>query len=201
MPRPAITDEQRRNTRRTIRKAAAELYAEKGLGEISARAIADKAGVSVGTLYAYFDNLTELMQSLWKAPVAKLIGDLEQALDALDDPLVQLRTLLQAYADFATEYRSVYRGAFLYVRPESHEKPTPVSPEEDRFFSLFRNTVSAAQQQKLIRSGDPDVIAQVLWSGLHGSIALPLNLDRLALEPPENATRHMIDALLEWLKP
>jgi len=95
----------------------------------------------------------------------------------------------------------VYRGAFLYVRPESHEKPTPVNPEEDRFFSLFRNTVSAAQQHKLIRSGDPDVMAQILWSGLHGAIALPLNLDRLALEPPEQATEHMIDALLEWLKP
>ena len=39
MPRPALTEEQRRETRRKIRRAAAELYAENGLADISARAV------------------------------------------------------------------------------------------------------------------------------------------------------------------
>ena len=76
MPRPALTEEQRRATRRRIRRAASELYAEAGLSRISARAVAERAGVSVGTLYTHFDNLTDLMRSLWRAPVARLYEEM-----------------------------------------------------------------------------------------------------------------------------
>ena len=60
MPRPALTEEQRRETRRQIRQAASDMYAENGLSDISARAIAKRAGVSVGTIYSHFANLTDL---------------------------------------------------------------------------------------------------------------------------------------------
>ncbi|NJN51244.1 MAG: TetR/AcrR family transcriptional regulator [Gammaproteobacteria bacterium] len=185
--------------RRTIRRAAAELYAQSGLTDISARTIADKAGVSVGTLYAYFENLTELMQSLWKEPVARLLAELERALEGIDDPLQRLRTLLETYARFAEEHRAVYRGAFLFVRPASHGEPPRASLDQDRFFGLLRSAILQAQQRGLARPGDPAIIAQTLWSGVHGAIALPLNMDRLALAPPERAVPHMIEALLEWI--
>ena len=199
MPRPAKTDEQRRQTRRKIREAAAELYVENGLKDISARRVADKAGVSVGTLYSYFDNLTELMQSLWKQPLVRLHTEMEQVVSAAEHPLEKIRALLEAYAQFANEQRSVYRSAFLFVRPSGDDKPIPVSPDQDRIFSMLSNSVIAAQQQGLIRAGDPNGITQTLWSAIHGAIALPLNLDRLALKPPEDALPAMIDALLQWL--
>ena len=200
MPRPALTDEQRREVRRKIRRAAAELYAKNGLAAISARMIAQEAGVSVGTLYSYFANLTELMQSLWKEPVIKLLDELETALTDVNEPIDKLRMLLESYAKFATEQRSVYRGAFLYVRPESHDQPKQVERDSDRLFCLFRNSLVEAQQKAQIRDGDPNTMTQTLLSGMHGAIALPLNLDRVAYDPPEVASQHMIDALLEWLK-
>ncbi len=199
MPRPALTDEQRRQTRRVIRRAAAELYARDGPSSISARRIAETAGVSVGTLYSYFDNLTELMQSLWKEPVWRLINELEAALADIDDPLEKLRTLLETYARFSREQRAVYRGAFLFVRPASEQQPDRVALDDDRFFRLLRGTVLAAQQRGVARTGDPDMLAQTVWSGVHGAIALPQNMDRLALAPPEEAVQPMIEAMLEWL--
>lgn len=199
MARPALTEEQRRETRRNIRRAAARLYAENGLAEISARAIAEQAGVSVGTLYSYFDNLTELMQSLWKEPVSRLITELEVALDGTENPLRKLQLLLDAYGRFAIEHHNVYRGAFLYVRPEAHQKPTQVSLEDDRFFNLFQKAVIEGQEQGLVRAGEPAVLAQTLWGGMHGAIALPLNLDRVALAPPQEAVQQMSEALIEWI--
>ena len=76
MPRPALTEEQRRESRRRIREAASALYATSGLGDISARAIAKEAGVSVGTIYSHFGSLAELMQSLWRQPARKLVQQL-----------------------------------------------------------------------------------------------------------------------------
>ena len=201
MPRPALTEEQRQQIRRNIRQAAADLYAENGMANISARQIAQAAGVSVGTLYGYFSNLTELMQSLWKQPVSRLIRDFEAQLAAIEDPYQRLRTFMTSYVEFATGQRQLYRGAFMYVRPESHDKPTPVPLKDDRFFALLHGAVSDAQAQGLIRSGDTQALAQTIWAGLHGAISLPLNLDRLALDPPEVAASRMIDTLLEWLQP
>ena len=199
MPRPALTDEQRSETRRKIRKAAAELYAENGLKDISARTIAEKAGVSVGTLYAYFDNLTDLMQSLWKGPLAKQLIEMEKVLEALENPLKKLRALLEMYSSFANERSVVYRNAFLFVRPDSLEKPAQVSLDDDRIFQMFNRAVVEGQQQGLIRIGAPKEIAQILWSGLHGAIALPMNIDYLELAPPEEALPPMIEALIQWV--
>ncbi len=200
MPRPALTEEQRRETRRRIREAAARLYAEDGMRNISARQIAQTAGVSVGTIYSYFNNLTELMQSLWKRPVSNLIRDFELALSELDNPIDRVRSFLETYTNFAITQRNLYRGAFMYVRPESHDKLDPVALDDDRFFSLLCNSVRDAQDQGLIRNGEPQALAQILWAGLHGAIALPMNLDRLALDPSEDAAKRMIETLLEWLQ-
>tara|TARA_R110002072_G_scaffold7773_6_gene41582 strand:- start:13476 stop:14081 length:606 start_codon:yes stop_codon:yes gene_type:complete len=200
MPRPALTDEQRKATRRLIRRAAAELYAENGSVDISARKIAERAGVSVGSLYTYFENLTELMQSLWKEPVIRLIQELEATQTSLSSPLDKLQHKMETYVKFAREEHAVYRGAFLYVRPDSHKKPIQVSLDDDRLFRLFRDSIQEAQEQGLVRDGDLNALAQTVWSALHGAVSLPINVDRLALAKSEVASQQMVDAMLEWLQ-
>ena len=199
MPRPALTDEQRRKTRHTIRRAAAALYANNGLADITARKVADAAGVSVGTLYSYFENLTELMQSLWKAPVRALIQDFEREVAEHRDPLAQLRALLTLYAQFAQDNPAVYRGAFLFVRATAQPQPDRVTLRDDRLFAALRDCVMRAQANEQLRQGNPDALTQLLWSGLHGAIALPQNIDRLTLAPAEQITQAMIDTLLAGL--
>ncbi|MEM1229548.1 MAG: TetR/AcrR family transcriptional regulator [Pseudomonadota bacterium] len=200
MPRPALTEAQRRETRRRIQQAAAAVYARGGLADITARKIADEAGIAVGSLYSYFDNLTELMQSLWKQPVRRLLKELDGELEGIEDPWLRLETFTRLYARFALEQRSTYRGAFMFVRPESRPAPERRPLEEDPFFSRLREVIERAQGSGQVRSGDPVQLAQTLWAGLHGATALPQNIDRLALDPPEQQLPRMIDALLQWLR-
>ncbi len=119
----------------------------------------------------------------------------------VSDPAEKLPTLLNVYMNFALTEGAIYRGAFLFVRPASVEPPPQQALADDRFFSLFRRTVEQAQQAGVIRQGDPDHITQTLWAGMHGAFALPTNMHRLALDPPEEGMQRMLDALLEWLKP
>lgn len=200
MPRPVLTSEQRRATRHLIRKAAADLYAKDGSKRVSVRSIAERAGVSVGTIYANFANLTELMQSLWKEPAKRLFTDLEKITDALDNPKEKLVAILQNYMRFAVEHHAVYRGAFLHVRPAEHAQPEPVQPAEDRFFSLIATAIEAGQQEGLFRKGDTSMLTQLVWSAIHGAIALPINIDRLALDTSEKVVQEMLDLMLEWLE-
>ena len=200
MPRPALTADQRKATRRRIRQAASELFSSKGVSEISARAIAEKAGVSTGTLYSYFDNLTELLQSLWKEPLVRLLNELEEIVAKTPEPRRRLRKLLEAYARFAVNNHSVYRSAFLYIRPESHAKPEPMDLSRDRLFAVLRDAVADGQKAGDFRKGNAGRIAQTLWAGLHGAIALPTNIDRLTIDPPERLLRHMIAMQMEWIE-
>lgn len=200
MPRPALTDAQRRETRRKIRAAAAALHAESGLVDLSARAVAQRAGVSVGTLYSYFGSLSELMQSLWRQPARRLVDELEQICENEPVPIRRLRSLLEAYAGFSEEQRSVFRSAFLFVRPESQDPPAQVSLDEDRFFGLFRQAIIDGQTAGSIRHGEPDRLTQTVLSAVHGAIALPINLHRLALDSSPAIHESMIEVMLEWIQ-
>ena len=195
MARPKASPEQREQQRERLRRAAAEVYQEHGLAGITARAVCLRAGVSTGTLYSYFASLEELMQSLWIEPVARLNQQVELALADVADPLEQIRFLLEAYAGFAADSPDVFRGAVLFVRPSSIPAPDPQPPDELPFHRLLRSAVVDGQAAGLIRSGDPTVIAQTLWAGIHGAVGLPVNIDRYAIEPQHVLATAMIDTL------
>ncbi|MEQ8692481.1 MAG: TetR/AcrR family transcriptional regulator [Pseudomonadales bacterium] len=200
MPRPALTDEQRKVIRRTIREAAARLYADNDLTKVSVRAIAEQAGVSVGTVYAHFGSLSELLQSLWRQPVRKLVEQMTQIAGDVSDPAEQLAAFLQAYVRFSVEEPQVFRRALLYVRPESVQPPEQAALSSDRFFRLISQAISQGQEAKLFRPGDPDMLAQMVLSAVHGALALPVNWHRLALQPGTEVAEQTISAQLEWLQ-
>lgn len=200
MPRPALTDEQRKVIRRTIREAAARLYADNDLTKVSVRAIAEQAGVSVGTVYAHFGSLSELLQSLWRQPVRKLVEQMTKIAENVSDPAEQLAAFLQAYVRFSVEEPQVFRRALLYVRPESVQPPEQAALSSDRFFRLIRQAISQGQEAKLFRPGDPDRLAQMVLSAVHGALALPVNWHRLALQPGTEVAEQTISAQLEWLQ-
>lgn len=200
MPRPALTDEQRKAIRRNIREAASKLYTEKGTTNVSVRAVAQQAGVSVGTVYSHFGSLSELLQSLWRQPVGRLVQQMAQLAQEHDDPEERLEILLNAYVRFALSKPQVFRSAFLFVRPESVEPPEQVALSDDRFFGLLRQAISDGQRDQRFRDGDPDVLTQLVISAVHGALALPINLHRLALSPGETMAGHAITAQLDWLK-
>lgn len=200
MPRPALTDEQRRDIRRNIRNAAAKLYADNGLTNISVRAVAEQAGVSVGTVYSHFGSLGELLQSLWRQPVRNLVQEMTQLAQEATTPTEQLGGLLHAYVRFAVEEPEVFRSAFLFVRPKTVEPPDQVALTDDGFFSLFSQAISNGQRDGQFRPGDPNTLAQLVLSAVHGALALPINMHRLALSEGNSTAENAIAAQLEWLQ-
>ncbi len=199
MARPVLTEEQRKEIRRSIRGAAAKLHAEDGMANISARSIAETAGVSVGTIYSHFGNLTDLMQSLWKQPARKMIEEMESVATDNPDPEARLRALLNVYITFAKENWSVYKGAFMFVRPDDHKAPPQIALDADRMFSVLKQSIIDGQTSGKFRDGDPDQITQTIWSGVHGSIALPTNFHRLELDSSESRINAMVELMFDWL--
>lgn len=199
MARPEATPEQREDIRRRMREAAANIYRANGMSAISARAIAKKAGVSVGTIYAHFGNLTGLMQSLWKGHVGRLNETFQKLAAQNELPLDRLRALLAAYLDFGVENAELYRGAFMFVRPDALDKPEIEPLTSADFPALLVDTIQKGQASGAIIAGKPEMLAQILWSGVHGCLALPVNIDRLDLIPAEKLAPDIVSALLNTI--
>lgn len=200
MARPKATPEQRQQVRRSIQNAAATLYRQEGLSAISARAVATKAGVSVGTIYSYFGDLTGLMQSLWTERVAEQ-EDVFRALAAEHEiPLDRIEVLLEAYLKFGIEQTVLYRNALMFVRPATLDVPEKQALTGYAFPTLIRQAIEDGQALETIVPGDPAELTQLLWSGVHGALALPVNMDRLALKPATEMVESTVAALLRMLR-
>ncbi len=196
MPRPSITPEQWLETRERIRAAAGTLVRQGNLEKITIRTVAKEAGVSVGTIYKYFEDISDLGRSLWQEPVDALRQQMTEIAENTADPAARIRALLHAYADFAHKKRQVFLGAFLYVRPESKEKPDPTSLEDEPFFHLLKIAILEGQQNGTFVDGDAKMLAQLLWAALHGALALPNNIERIAFDPAPQIADAMIDFIM-----
>ncbi|MEM9650604.1 MAG: TetR/AcrR family transcriptional regulator [Actinomycetota bacterium] len=199
MARPAATEQQRQEQRDRIRHAAAAIHRTDGVGGLTVRAVAKEAGVSPGLIYRYFDNMSDLLRSIWIGPVVAFGRRVDHIVETEPDPVERIRALLNGYVDWAAENPEVLRGLLLFVRPGSEELSDPSSPEELALPRALRAAVIEGQAAGRIRSGDPDEHTQVLWAGVHGALALPINLDRYAITPGGELAAAMIETLLTAL--
>lgn len=200
MPRPAITPEQRLETRERIRAAAGRLVRRGSPENISIRAVAKEADVSVGTIYKYFEDISDLGRSLWQEPVEQLHQQMSDVVAKTDDPIIRIRQLLQIYADFADTNHRVFRGAFLYVRPESRQKPDQTALEAEPFFQHLQAAIIDGQKTGVFIDGDTKMLTQLLWAALHGALALPNNIERIAFDSPDKIASAMIDSIMKVIE-
>lgn len=201
MARPAATEDQRQEQRNRIRHAAARLHRERGTSALTVRAVAKEAGVSTGLIYRYFANMSDLMRSIWIGPVAEFGRQVEAIVADEADPVTRIEALLNAYATWASANPEVLRGLLLFVRPDhAAELPEPQEPDELALHQALRSAIAEGQTTGLIRPGDPTAQAQLLWAGVHGALALPINLDRYAITPSAELAPAMIATLVTSLK-
>jgi len=94
--------------RKAILKAAAGVFAERGIADAPTSAIARAAGVADGTLFTYFESKSELMDALY-LDLRQRIGQAlaEVADDA--DPRVWLRAIWERYLRLGADHRDWMR--------------------------------------------------------------------------------------------
>ena len=196
MPRPPATPEQKREARNRIRRAATEVVAEEGPANVTVRKVAARAEVSVGTVYSHFDSLGDLLRSLWIPVIAEADRKLAAAVDGASDPIERVRVILGHYVDLALGNQVLHRSTLLFVRPANVEAPQPLPLDELVFHRLLVEAVTDGQAAGALVDGDPTQLAQMLWAGVHGALALPVNNDIYDLEPADQQARLMIDTMV-----
>jgi AcrR family transcriptional regulator len=83
-PRKRPAQQRSRETVRVMLEAAARIFEERGIAAATTDAIAERAGVSIGSLYQYFPNKEALLATLAACHLLAAQAALEPALALLD---------------------------------------------------------------------------------------------------------------------
>jgi AcrR family transcriptional regulator len=103
-----------------IIKAAFQLFGERGLANTRLQDIAERAGVSKGTIYLYFPNKEELFREMIQRTAVAAIERAEQAMPE-GRPSAQLHAYMRGYWEFVRS--PVFSTIYRLVLGELHQFP------------------------------------------------------------------------------
>ncbi|HEY0143559.1 MAG TPA: TetR/AcrR family transcriptional regulator [Thermoanaerobaculia bacterium] len=194
-------EREREEIRGKILDAARELFASEGYESVTMRGIAERIEYSPTAIYFHFKDKEALLSELCDIDFRVFAQRFAEAA-RIADPIERLRAAGYAYVEFGLKHPSHYRLMFMTPRPPQIESKTIVkgNPEEDAY-AFLKGIVTDARAQGLIRedAGDADLASQVIWSGMHGLVALEIakcNDTWVAWQPIEARAKLMIDVLI-----
>ncbi|MBJ7518169.1 MAG: TetR/AcrR family transcriptional regulator [Solirubrobacteraceae bacterium] len=163
-----------RTVRESILDSATRAFVAQPAVNVSVAKIAEDAHVAVGSVYHHFGD----KQALQLAVTARLMdllldGYLGPALDS-DDPLPdRLLAHCTAYAAFAEEHPAEFLLMTSTTYPPvdtaaAEEGPGRVLGRVSAHLQRLMALVSDAQDQGIIRAGDPGRLVILVWSALYG---------------------------------
>jgi AcrR family transcriptional regulator len=198
--------QQQEDLRAKILDAARELFVAEGVESVSMRKIAEKIGYSATTLYIYFKDKESLLHALCDRDFGTLQESFTK-IGRISDPIERLRKMGQAYITFALEYPSHYRLLFMIPhdpRYVDNEYEIEHGHSDQGSYEFLRATVVEGLAAGVFRDEykDADLIAQVLWSSLHGVAALHLIMckdDWVQWRPVERVAQAASDVMIRGL--
>jgi AcrR family transcriptional regulator len=168
-------------TRHKILDAARELFVHEGYEAVSMRRIAEAIEYSPTAIYVHFKDKADLMKELCHTDYEAFTSQAQQFAQVAN-PIQRIRLLARSYIQFAIEHPNHFRLMFM-------TKPTPEMVEMDEEemrergrgdpsrdgYAFLMQCVREAIAQGWVREDlqhDPELVAQILWTGGHGVASL-----------------------------
>jgi AcrR family transcriptional regulator len=186
-------EREREEVRRKILDAAHELFETEGYERVTMRRIAEAIEYSPTTIYNHFEDKDDLVNALCHEDFSRLLSAMAEH-PAPTDPVECIRHLGRAYAAFGLRNPNHYR--FMFMTPAKFEHPHEAALPGQEAFGFLRAAVARAIEQGQFQNGSVDTMAQVLWSGIHGAVALLITLDP-GMWPQAPAAPDLVDQVIE----
>ena len=170
-------------------EAGIETLSKEGVGGLSLREVARRAGVSHTAPYAHYADKQALIAAIATEGYEKLYAKIASVVQRYsDDPAQQLVEAAWAYAEFAMVETDQFKITFSGVVEKEKDYPAFVEVSQ-KSFKLVVGIIEACQREGVLPAGPSDVIAVGVWGLLHGLVSLVLEgqvshtiLDRLTLK-------------------
>jgi len=170
--------ERRRND---IIDAAEAVFFSKGMENATMDDVAEKAELSKGTLYIYFQSKEDLYLAITKRGLDILTAMFEKASAKAAMGIEKIYAIGQAYRNFAkkhTEYFQAMAYFDLRVKEITEESPNARASIEqgEKVLTICAQAIQQGIADRSIRSDiDPKKAAIILWGQTNGILQLMLN--------------------------
>ena len=122
-PRRAPVQRRSRDTVATILDAAARVFATHGYARGTTNRIAERAGVSIGSLYEYFPSKDAILAALAEAHVADIRAMLRDAVGGLTGGRADLETTVRAVVEVTVKLHAAAPTLHRVFYEESPRSP------------------------------------------------------------------------------
>lgn len=201
-------EREKTETREIILDAARELFITEGYEGVSMRKVAEKIEYSPTAIYVHFKDKEDLFHELCHEDYARLAAEF-QAANLPADPIERIRAIGQTYISFGLHYPNHFKLMFMTASPNKYDelnerdKEVRGNPEKDSYAFLMQ-TVHEALAMGAFRDElkNADLIAQTLWSAVHGVISLHIAKCKdkwVDWQPVEERAQVMLDCTLRGL--
>jgi AcrR family transcriptional regulator len=173
---PVLVRQRRKQARpQELLDAALELFVEKGFSATRSEEVAQRAGVSKGTLYLYFPSKEELFKAVVRNNISALIAEGQQIADHFDGPSAQLlRLLMQTWWQRVgdTHAGGIFKIIFAEVRnfPELAQFYTDelILPAHRLISGTLRRGIDRGEFRAVpVDEATHTLIAPMLFQALH----------------------------------
>jgi AcrR family transcriptional regulator len=155
-------------------QAGVEILAKEGVGRLSLRKVAQRAGVSHSAPYAHFPDKQSLIAAISTEGFNQLYTELEAAISPHPKhPKRQLIEGTQAYVRFAMQNSDTFKIMFSGVLEKEKEYPAFVEISS-KTFKVVLKVVQACQNARILSKGSADLTAVIVWGQIHGIVSLAL---------------------------
>jgi AcrR family transcriptional regulator len=160
--------------RPALLKASLALIDESGIGALSLRQVARKAGVSHNAPYHHFKDRGSLLAALAEDGFAALAQEMAAARAAAPDARARLEACGLAYIRFALKSPARFK---LMFRPEltGPDAEAAVAQSSTPALDTLTGAIVEAQAAGLAPAGDPKPLVLTCWAAVHGVASLWLD--------------------------
>jgi len=170
------------NLKQKILNAAMKVFVEQGYAEVSMRKIAGLIDYSPTTIYRFFKNKEELLQSIAAETYKDLSVKVEKIkAEASDDPLATLKVLIWEYVIFCVERPEMFRLLSDLATFEMEDNVMYERLGETRFqvYQSWFECIAKSVKAGALDVTDEKRIFLFLWDSVNGYIDHLINQPRI----------------------
>ncbi len=169
--------EQKEKRRQDILKAGLSLFVRKGYEATKINDIAEKAGMSIGLLYHYFESMELLYEELISIALSGRTG---QYFPQYDNPLDYFMKSANHIFDMVKSDHYIAELFVLMNQAQCNQnlpKHIKEKLEQNDVIEKSIITIGEGQRQGIIRQGDPVALAMAFW------LSVQAYVEMIALNP------------------
>ncbi|NQT60680.1 MAG: TetR/AcrR family transcriptional regulator [Bacteroidetes bacterium] len=157
------------NLKNTLISSGLEILSEEGIGSLSLRNVAKRAGVSHAAPYRHFKNRESLIAAIAEEGYKKLSDTITISASLYpQNPELQLKEAGWGYIQFAVENPEHLKVMFGSFSDEC-------VLDKGTSFDALIDLILTCQKADLVQAGDPITLALTTWSTVHGLALIIIN--------------------------